>query len=877
MAASGLDFYYIIQPEATINMLTNPSFETGTTTYTAVGGSISRVTTYQRFGRYALEVVPSSGSFDGVYTGTWTLTASLPYTFSVYGFWASGVPYRINFGTTVGGLLGTATDFVGAGKWERKEVTYTPGTTSVRIYITKNNVATTGGATFRIDGLQLEQKAYSTTYIDGSLDGGFWNALPHASTSARYANYRKGGKKVLLSTYDAYVTDNTGIGTPPVEAVILPYGYAPGGTYQGTLVKPRTMTIGVTVSAGIGANPQAQTDLNDWFINMESIFNLIKPDLVDPPQPFVLGWQHNNNDIEIECVYSGGMDFQNEKLVDISDNALQLTCPNPFWIEPVNQAASLTVSGNSLGQGAGNEDIWVRDSDGVWTNITSGGANSFSIVCMYFNPIDGNLYVGGNITTINGVSATNIAMFNMVTRTWSALGTGCNATVRAIIQPPIGNLIAAGDFTTAGGVTMRCIGQYNAGTWSVVGQAAPFATTSPTPSIRCMAIEPLTGHVLIGGNFVNGSTGSPCLTDYFGRVLVSATGTYSWDTGTDYQVNVGASGAVNDIKCYGKYVYITGLFTGVGTGATVSNNGIARLNSLNTSPNMWDNIGTGFGTATHEGVALAIDANGIVYLAGSMVTINGATVNYFGKFDGYQWEQVDQISNTSNVYQEATVDGDGYAQLIFDRNQVLYLNNIGVANASVLVNYHMARLIGSRRVNDLFKANAYGYAGGVAQVMAIHPTSNSIYIATNNADLNPPVTTSVTNSGSANAYPIIRIENGQSGTNVSNIFYIKNNTTGRALWFVPIRSSGAYTSPTEGALLRNETITIDCRIEEKTVISSLRGKQFALDPSSNDGDFFLAPGVNSIEILTTPTTNYTTLTVSLIWNETHWTVSGGHE
>jgi hypothetical protein len=48
------DVWSVLVPVARTNLITNPSFETGTTAWTAIGGSIARATTYQYHGRRAL-------------------------------------------------------------------------------------------------------------------------------------------------------------------------------------------------------------------------------------------------------------------------------------------------------------------------------------------------------------------------------------------------------------------------------------------------------------------------------------------------------------------------------------------------------------------------------------------------------------------------------------------------------------------------------------------------------------------------------------------------------------------------------------------------------------------------------------------------------
>ena len=55
----------VLIPIARTNEIMNPSFETGTTSWTAVGGSIARVTTQQAVGIASLQIT-MSGANDGV-------------------------------------------------------------------------------------------------------------------------------------------------------------------------------------------------------------------------------------------------------------------------------------------------------------------------------------------------------------------------------------------------------------------------------------------------------------------------------------------------------------------------------------------------------------------------------------------------------------------------------------------------------------------------------------------------------------------------------------------------------------------------------------------------------------------------------------------
>jgi hypothetical protein len=65
------------------------------------------------------------------------------------------------------------------------------------------------------------------------------------------------------------------------------------------------------------------------------------------------------------------------------------------------------------------------------------------------------------------VAVNGIARWNGTT--WSALGTGTNGDVLALLIRPNGDLIAAGNFTVAGGVSAGRIAKWNGASWTQVG------------------------------------------------------------------------------------------------------------------------------------------------------------------------------------------------------------------------------------------------------------------------------------------------------------------------------------------------------------------------------------------------------------------------
>lgn len=99
--------FSIVIPLARTNLITNPSCETNTTGYTAVGGSLVRSAQYQYHGVYSLAMTPSAGTnSDGGYYGPIALTSGVTYAYSCkIKVEAGGVgrQYTISIATTGGG------------------------------------------------------------------------------------------------------------------------------------------------------------------------------------------------------------------------------------------------------------------------------------------------------------------------------------------------------------------------------------------------------------------------------------------------------------------------------------------------------------------------------------------------------------------------------------------------------------------------------------------------------------------------------------------------------------------------------------------------------------------------------------------------------
>lgn len=327
-----MGLWKVVEPEATTNLITNPSFEGGTTGWTAygAGSTIALGTNDPPFGLYNLAITPSSGLTDGAYFAL-SLTADITYTFSIYVKGVAGVPYQVwaaNPGTT----SFTSTDFVGDGQWHRYETTFTPLATAPHwLLVDKDGSASTG--VFYIDGAQCEALDHSTTYCDGSLSppqgftsaGTYWNGVAHASTSGRYAVSRAGGQtRDLEDDYGVYVANAVGAGAPPVMNIVTPYVQLPGAKMDRTKINARQFTLLGTILDS--------TSLANFHDKRARLVDLLMPD--DTKDPLLIRYSGASPTLEIAAYYDGGAELgtvfgYNESV------GLRFLAPYPYWREVI--------------------------------------------------------------------------------------------------------------------------------------------------------------------------------------------------------------------------------------------------------------------------------------------------------------------------------------------------------------------------------------------------------------------------------------------------------------------------------------------------------------------------------------------------------------
>ena len=173
------------------NWVSNPSFETNTTRWSAVAGAtLSRDTVNYRSGIASLKVVNASASA-AQYSDLPLVAGSGFYTISAYvkletgattaNYFIRQLQYENIGGPTVSaGNLGIQSLSV-TGNWVRLTGTINKAATANFLNFRIVTASTTSGDIFYVDDVVVEKGNAAGTYFDG--DTGFWAGTAHASFS----------------------------------------------------------------------------------------------------------------------------------------------------------------------------------------------------------------------------------------------------------------------------------------------------------------------------------------------------------------------------------------------------------------------------------------------------------------------------------------------------------------------------------------------------------------------------------------------------------------------------------------------------------------------------------------------------------------------
>ena len=303
----------------------------------------------------------------------------------------------------------------------------------------------------------------------------------------------------------------------------------------------------------------------------------------------------------------------------------------------VGADGSLYAGGRFTTAGGAPASHVARWDGSAWSPLGSGvqlRSGEFGYVSALVFGADGSLYAGGSFTTAGGAPANSVARWDG--NAWSALGSGVNGTVNAMAVGADGSLYAGGVFTTAGGAPASNIARWGGSTWSALG--------SGVISIGALAVG-ADGSLYAGGRFVTaGGTPASNIARWDGSAW-SALGSGVEGDGVSVGISALAVGADGSLYAGGGFATVSG----------VPASSVARWDG-----STWSALGSGVQLGSGEDayvIALAVGADGSLYVGGYFTTAGGAPANRIARWDGSAWSPLgsginppSSGENTTRVY-----------------------------------------------------------------------------------------------------------------------------------------------------------------------------------------------------------------------------------
>jgi hypothetical protein len=377
----------------------------------------------------------------------------------------------------------------------------------------------------------------------------------------------------------------------------------------------------------------------------------------------------------------------------------------------------------------------------TWTALGSGRGfenDNFAPVKITSMVCDGaaNVYVAGQFCWADGISTTNIAMWNGASWTGLAQGVGALAyssiMVSSLALDNSGNLYAGGFFTNAGPLAATNIAKWNGSAWSALG-----LTTNVT-AFDSLAADRF-GNVYAGGRAANGAifkwNGNAWSTiasnlngivisiscDGLGKVYAGgsfdsvgalyAGGFAKWD-GTNWSMpGAGIWGGANALAFdRSGNLYAAGFLSMLGTASVLDVN-IAKWNG-----STWSALASGI---NDEVYALAFDGSSNLYAGGSFTNAGGHAASNIAKWNGTNWSAVGLGIPSGTVYALAGASSNIYAGGAFSTAGTRTVTNIARWNSagwfsvgSGINGLVLALVLDG--AGNLFAGGSFTVAGGVA-------------------------------------------------------------------------------------------------------------------------------------------------------------------
>lgn len=767
------DIWSVVVPQAGTNYVTNPSFELDTSGWTAAGSTITRVNG-QTIGIACLQMTASLASGRTDSDVLLTAPGGQAYTASAWVAADTTAAGILLYDFTSSTVVASASYSSSAYQWTRISCTGTPTAGhAVRVLLIDNR--TSAWTPVYFDGIQLEAGSIATTYLDGDQPGCTWTGAPHRSVSTRSGQDTHGGAITTFETAGLFVSDQGGIGAPDIAISTQQLALSDGAIFQRSTAKERVFSLTARIF-GTGTSAGLHAARRTVMAAFSSAFGLRRG-------PTVLRYTGSASPRTIEAYYEGGLGLDKIEGAD-EVVALRFRAPDPCFYDEMDMSAPLatvTLTGAT-------SMVARRNVDGSYDTLDGGLQTppGHAVFCMAAG-LDGTVYVGGNnFTRVDGGVGTRLLQWDPVSGTWSRVGSlgDPNADVDAMaIHPGTGDLYISGTFTQIGASSFSRIARYDRalGTWNALG-------TGLSAFANSLAFDSA-GNLHAVGSFATAGG------------IASANAAY-WN-GTSWVANT--TGSTANMRY-----------------ATEGPDGMYATNTaliLWRGPTAW----TGIGAVLGGGGSFSSIRwyKGWLYATGSFTSIDGVPAGGVARYSNGTWEGLGNLINGG---------GNPFGSVHLADGTLIAWGSFTSAGG-VATPAGLAQWDGSQWW-PVFNSLPYSsLMNGISALVADRAGNLTFSFASSGTAAIPGIVT-VTNTGTAPAYPVIEL------TGVANLLTLENMTTGQS-----IRFSSAFVYP-------SETVRLDLRPGAKTFKSVTNGRDLmpTVLPTSDFSTFALAPGANRISL-----------------------------
>jgi len=670
---------------------------------------------------------------------------------------------------------------------------------------------------------------YDSEYFDGDERLGWWEGNRHYSISQMDYRNRQHGVLSNLDNYNVYLGHPQGFDFPTFDNETRARAVGTGSEFIRTNSPGRAGQLPVTVKG---------TSENNYHSVLKAFQNLVKPNQVPGNHPpYTLAYSGANADVLNYIDARLAKDLTLKRVGFSGLGAWQMLATSPAWYERQDRYAALTRSQSlSVAYLLG----WLNESG--FDDMGNSGTGQVRAQAI---DVNNDLLVGGQFLNFAGnADADNIARYVRATDTWTSLfAGGANSNVNDILVLDDGRMVIVGAFTNIGGTSANRVAIWDGSTITALGSGF---------NGECYTVryDYNNNYLYFGGTFTTAN-----------GVTVNRIAQYDLVAGTFGDLDSGANSDVRSI-----YITTNGNLLVGGDFTSIGDPGVTAyyMAYYNLSTDTWSKLTTGTSganTGTNGAVySITLGDNNKIYIGGNFTQVAGRDANNVAwrYFSEPSWHPMGQgLTGGLGIPVEYMVWDEVLQKLLISGR----FTTAGINTVDRVVLWNGTSF---ERVGLDFPGDAAVYS------FVRNPRNGDYFYAfdTSGTIIVPSATTTLTNNGTDDTYPVFYfVGGGSTGSAYANLLFITNLTTGARLAFEKLTINDGSTVVIDLTPGRVKVY----RIIGQTLYDLTVG---AFSRESDIAAFTLRPGVNMLTVAAANVNGSPTITAYALWRNRHHSLSG---